>query len=511
MLQNWGGLMGETIQQMRKQLNEYWESLDKDKKRRITVSGILVLVGIIILITFISKPRYEVLYENLTLKDTAEVTKKLDEMNVKWKTGDSETTILVPKDQKNKVKLELASYGLPKEGYGFVDAFDDSSWTMTDYEKKERLKFALQNELASTISEIDGIESAKVYIEEQEETGFVLDEDESETTASVFIEKSGNKKIPVDTVTAIRNLVAGSINMDPDKVSVIDDTGKLLTENGEEGTFDISDRYIIKQNLEAKIDDSIKKFLENVFGYGNVDIRSSVKINFDNEKTTSVEFAPPIEGSDEGLIRSMEEIEESMVSGDVGEVPGQDANPPEDQVMLEDEAGRHDKASNVINYELNEINNEIRKTPGDIEAVTVAVLINRDAIIDGELTEERKNEIEELIYAATGLDTEQVYVSSERFSALETDEEADEKTGILKWILIGLTITAGVIGFIIYRRREEDLPEEIDVDLEDTMEETNIEELDFDAENSKMKEQIESSIEKNPDAIAKLLRTWLNE
>src|SRR5699024_4349551 len=266
----------------------------------------LIILGIIILVIFISKPKYEVLYENLTLKDTAEVTKKLDEINIKWKTGNDETTIMVPKDVKNKVKLELASYGLPKEGYGFFDAFDDSSWTMTDYEKKERLKYALQNELASTISGIDGIENAKVYIEEKEETGFVLDEEEGETTASVFLEKSGNKNITGDTVTAIKNLVAGSINMEPEKVSVIDDTGKLLSSNDEEGSFEISDRYAIKQNLEAKINDSIRKFLENVFGYGNVDIRSSVKINFDNEKTTTVEFTPPVEGSDEGLIRSME-------------------------------------------------------------------------------------------------------------------------------------------------------------------------------------------------------------
>ena len=49
------------------------------------------------------------------------------------------------------------------------------------------MKLAFQNELASTISEMDGIESATVYIKEKEDTGFVLEESNKETTASVSI------------------------------------------------------------------------------------------------------------------------------------------------------------------------------------------------------------------------------------------------------------------------------------------------------------------------------------
>ncbi len=127
-------------------------------------------------------------------------------MGVKWKTPDkdSSTTILVPADMKNKIKIELASYGLPKEGYSFIDAFNDSSWTMTDYDKKERMKYALQSELSSTISEIDGIENATVYIDVKEGTGFILEENKMETTASVFIERTDNRPLKGETITAIK-------------------------------------------------------------------------------------------------------------------------------------------------------------------------------------------------------------------------------------------------------------------------------------------------------------------
>lgn len=488
--------------------------MDKDKKKKLIISSILIVIGVSVLIFILTRTKYEVLYDNLTPKDAGQVTKQLDEMNIKWKTGDKENTILVPADEKNKVKLELASEGLPKEGYGFVDAFNDSTWTMTDYEKKERYKYALQNELASTISEIDGIESATVYIDEKEDTGFVLEEDKNETTASVFIKNAQNKNLPTDTIMAIKNLVAGSINMEPDNVFVMDDSGRLLTENSDESSFVITDQYSMKQNIEIRTNESLRRFLENVFGYGNVDVRTSVKIDFDSENTNIVEFSPPIEGNEEGLIRSMEEVEEHVTGGNEGGVPGVDGNVPDYQ-MEENGDSRYDKASHAINYELNEINKQIRKAPGQIDTITVAVLINKDVLVDGEMTQDKKNEIKDLIIAATGLDTKEVQVSSQSFSAGELKEEKEEKkSNIAIWLIIGALVASAITGFVIYKRRQEE--EEVYDDLERTLadaidEEPKIDEIDFEAEESEMKTQIEKFIEKKPDAVAQLLRTWLNE
>ncbi len=506
--------MAETIQQMREQLNEYWKNMDKTRKKKIIIIGVIIILSIVIASIVLTRTKYDVLYGDLSLKDMGQITKKLDEMGVEWKTPskDNPTTILVPADMKNKIKIELASYGLPKEGYSFMDAFNDSSWTMTDYDKKQRMQLALQNELASTISEIDGVESATVYINEKEGTGFVLEENNKETTASVSITKSDNRSLKSETVTAIQNLVASSINAEPEKVQIIDNEGKLLTGEGKETDLLMTDQFNIKDSLEHRIDESIKRFLENVFGYGNVDVRSSVKINFDSERTTIVEFAPPIEGNDEGLIRSMEEIEEHMVGGTAGGVAGTESNPPEYE-MLEDGNERYDKVSRTINNELNEINKEIEKTPGEIETITVAVLINRDALIDGEFTQDKEREISDLIYAATGLDTRQVEVRAERFRTDDLAGAKESKRG-LGWLLLALALIAiaGIVGYFIYRRNRTKELEELQIDMEDAATMTaEIEDLEFETEESKMKSQVEKFVDKKPDAVAQLLRTWLNE
>lgn len=499
--------MGELLLQTREQLNEWWQAFDEDKRKKTIIIAIVSLVSIILLTLILTRPQYEVLYEDLSLTDMAQITKKLDELNVKWKTPskDNTTTIMVPAAIKNKAKIELASFGLPKDIYGFSDAFEDSSWTMTDYDKKERYRYAKENELAATISDFDGIESAKVYIDEKEGTGFVLEDNKRETKAAVSIIKSDNRPLRGETVAAIKNLVANAINTSSENIQLIDTTaGKTLDEETGEGEFLIGDQFTMVNSLEARINRNIREFLENVFGTNNVDVRSSVKINFDSERSTVVEFTPPVEGSEEGLVRSMEEIEEHMVGGPIGGVPGVESNPPTDNHMADDNAERYDMVKRIINNELNEINREIRKAPGQVEDITVAVLINRES-----LSQDEEEKIANLIYAATGLDTKKVEVIAYSFD--QTVEETFEEAGNWLWLtfLLG-AILLGAAGYFIYSRRKEE--EELVLEIDDIARiETQVEDLEFITEETKMKEQIEKLIEKNPEQVAQLLRTWLNE
>ena len=192
--------MQETLNKYIAKITEYWKSLEKKKKIGIIATGLFSILVITALVITLTRTKYEVLYSNLSLKDMGQITAKLDEMGVTWKSSDDQRSILVPAELKNRVKIELATYGLPKEGYTYMDAFDDMTWTMTDFDKKQRLKKAKESELASVISEIDGIHSAEVFIDEKDNSSFILDNEDNRTTASVFIVKSGSQQISSDKV-----------------------------------------------------------------------------------------------------------------------------------------------------------------------------------------------------------------------------------------------------------------------------------------------------------------------
>jgi len=503
----------ESLNQLTAKLTEYWNGMNRKKKIGLVFTSIFTILIIVALTLTLTRTKYETLYGNLSLKDMGQITAKLDEMGISWKSSDDQRSILVPKDLKNRVKIELATYGLPKERYTYLDAFDDMSWSMTDFDKRQRIKKANEGELASVISEIEGIQSAEVFINEKDSTSFILNNDENKTTASVFLVKSDSRQLATEKVKAIKHLVAGSLSMYPEDVRVIDDDGKLL---GEENPDDIynTDAILVKHGIESKINESIKKFLENIVGYGNVDVMSSVKINMDIERTTIVEFAPPVEGEEEGLIRSLEEVEEHMAGGAGGGVPGVDPN-IEDQQMLDDGTSRYDKVSRIINNELNEINKEIRKAPGQVESITVAVLVNQDALIDGEMTPDREKEFTDLIYAATGLDTKNVQIKAEKFTRQTIDRVVDSARPI-NWLYVGLgaLVLLGIIIYIVYLRikNRKEASEELERLLEERSSiELEVADLDFEAEESKMKAQIDRFIEKKPDSVAQLLRNWLNE
>ena len=506
--------MLESLKKLQEQLIEYWTSLDKKKKIKILSTSLIVLVSFTLLILMLTRTKYSVLYGDLSLNDVGEITTKLDEMDVSWKTSNNQRSILVPEKMKNKIKIELATYGLPKDGYDYLDAFNDASWTMTEYDKKQRMKLADRSKLASKISEIDGILSAEVFINEKESTNFVLDNDDTKTTASIYIETRGSQPISLEKVNSIKHLVAGAVTMDPEDVTVIDDDGRLLGQQNENEIF-ATDVFLIKQNLETRISHSIIRFLENIVGFGNVDVMASVKINMDSQKTTIVEFAPPIEGNEEGLVRSLEEVEEHMIGLQAGGVPGVDPNTEPDYQMEDDGTNRYDKVSKIINNELNQINKEIRQAPGQVESITVAVLINKDALADGEMTDERQKEFADLIYAATGLDTKQVQVRAESFNIIDNGDFMSKESS-LNWLYVVLPIILALIilAIFIISSRKQSIKESKEIEellAEKSMIESEVEDLEFQAEESKMKLQIENFIEKKPESVAQLLRNWLNE
>ncbi|SDZ02704.1 flagellar M-ring protein FliF [Proteiniborus ethanoligenes] len=509
--------MGELIQQMRRQLNEFWKNLEKGKKIKLVIGILILLISLTLMIFFLTRTKYEVLFSGLTSKDAALVTKKLDDMNVKWKDEYNGTTILVPKNDKNRLKMELIREGIPRGRYSREDAFNDSSWTMTEYDKKQRASYALENDLANDIEKIEGIEEASVFLNLPENTSYVLNNNE-EPSASVFIILSVGRTLSSIQVQGIQDYVASAVGMNPDNVSVIDDTGRVLTistENKE--NFDLTEQLNLQQGLQERINKSIRSFLESVFGYGNVVVRAGVKMNFDSELRSEIEFKPPIQDMEEGLVRSMEKIEEHMENMFTGGVPGVDSNVEDvtDYVQQEGESSRYDKASETINYELNEINKQIKKAPGQVESVTVAIILDKNSLPEGELTDDLRAEISSLIYAATGLDTKQVEISAlpfieqiDQYGPTE-DIRAKFPAWLIALIAIGVISVASII-IVMFRRKERDI--DINEMIEQKASEMSvIEDIDFDSEKSKVKEQINNFVDKKPEAVAQLLRTWLNE
>ena len=512
--------MGDIIERIKNQLNDFREGLDRSKKIKLGI-GILVLILTAAIIFFITRTKYEAIFSNLSPKDAGEITATLDEKGIDWKMGDDDSSILVPEKMSAKAKMDLAMEGLPEDGYGFTDAFADIDWTTTEYDKQQKMKFALEEEMSRDLSGLEGINSGKVYLNVPEDTGYVLQEDKFPTASVILDIKDGPLK--KGTIDGIQHLVSSAVggNMKPEHVSVVDNDGKLLTSDNDDGMYETTEQLGMQKAKEDSLNKSIQAFLERPYGPGNVEVRTSIKLNFDSDITNTKEFSPPIEGSEDGIIRSLEENDEKSENSSSGQVPGVDPNTEEEIVdyaeVDQDSESVQEKHNRIANYEINEKNQQIEKSPGQTEAITVAVILNEDAI-GGSLTDDKKKEITDLISSAAGTETMKVDISTMQFNEVEdlddTEEEASRPLWV--WMLIGAALAAALVGgVVVYRRNQEqeELEDDSLADINDLIEDAagELDDIEFGQEESQMKEQISKFVDQKPELVVQLLRTWMNE
>ncbi|TCO79953.1 flagellar basal-body MS-ring/collar protein FliF [Marinisporobacter balticus] len=284
--------MGNTLEQMKEQLNEFYKKLDKKQKIKIGVSGLLIIISMALLLTFTSEPEYVTLFSELEPKNVGEITAKLDEMTIPWKNNETGTSILVPKEYKNKAQANLAVAGLPKGNFSYEQMLDNSSITMTNEERKKRFVIAQMNALARTIEEIDGIKKAMVNLTVAEDTNFLMNDQKSK--ASVFVEVESGKTLSKEQVDGVVMLVSNGVkSLEPENISVVDNRGQVLNKETDGNTFDASTQLGLQQQVKNELQESITQFLATVYGTGNVAVMVNVKLDFDSEITDMKEFAPP--------------------------------------------------------------------------------------------------------------------------------------------------------------------------------------------------------------------------
>ena len=105
------------------------------------------------------------LYSNLTPSETGSIKGKLDGRGIEYEIADSGTTIKVPEELVDTLKVELAAEGFPQSGsidYSFFS--QNAGIGMTENEFNVLKLDAMQTELANLIKGIDGIKDANVMI-----------------------------------------------------------------------------------------------------------------------------------------------------------------------------------------------------------------------------------------------------------------------------------------------------------------------------------------------------------
>lgn len=358
------------------QFQNFFQNLTTAKKIFLFSALGSVVLGLAAFVYFSQQVTWAPLVSGVTQQDAGNIVRKLEEMNIEYVLQPGGNTILVPAAVVDKIRLEVASSGMQMGGIVGLELFDKRDLGATEFQQKIQYKRALEGELSRLITKITTINSARVSLALPEKSLFI--DDEKHPTASVVLEIKNGNRLSSKGVVTVLNLVSGSIpGMIPEDVRVADESGNLLSKGltGPDSSEVRNKNYYYQQQVEQRLQQKLVTQLEKVTGKDRVEVRVSLKMDFD-----SSEIEENLVDPDGSAILS-EEVNTENSTGSrsipVG-IPGVTSNSPEvragaSEVANVSSINKKNKRTNYVNTKRHI---KTTKSAGRILRMSVAVLLD---------------------------------------------------------------------------------------------------------------------------------------
>ncbi|MEI5665840.1 flagellar basal-body MS-ring/collar protein FliF [Bosea sp. CCNWLW174] len=384
----------------------------------------LALIGFFAFVMVrMSQPAMGVLFADLSSQDVSAITKDLDTRGVKYELRGDGQTILAPRADVPKLRLELAGKGIPSGGGVGYEIFDKGdAFSSTSFVQNINHLRALEGELSRTIRSISRVQAARVHLVIPERRLF--ERDREPPRASIALKLAGD--LDNAQVRAIRHLVSSAVDgLKPERVSIVDERGRLLADGaqGEQGMVGVA--LDERQNaIERRIKSQVDDIVASIVGPGRARVQVSAMLDSNRIESRSETFDP-----ESKVIRSSQNRNEASASNEqregvtVGnELPGAQQNQGQQQGAQRDTSSKNEE---VVNYEISRTTRTEVQEGGRIRKLSVAVLVDglysrqgNDVAYQPRPPEELER-ISQLVRTAVGFDRQrgdQVEVVNLRFA-----------------------------------------------------------------------------------------------
>lgn len=527
--------MADRAKRILKQLLDIWNKYTS-KQKTLIISAICVVVFALALLVFLmQRTDYRKLTVAESVSDAAAITELLKSNEIKYDVGDDNITISVDSTKYTDAMFVMASNDMPSTGITIDDLLANSLST-TNADRNLKINLYMQNQIRNRILKMEGIEDAEVDYIPKDTSSSILKEAE-DTSASVFL--TTNPDFEVKTARTIAEVVANVIgNSSADSVKVADQYGNLLV-GGEEdlnsGTISGVEDY--KERLTSTFKNNLYAGLIKS-GYDDVVIMPNLKFNMKVVSELLTEYTPA-EGQEQGLYGHSYTYE-SENANTSGGTPGTDSNDAttyttqdtsstDGKVDIQEYDYLPNKKETNTQYEVGAIVPE----ESSISLVLVQVVTNKEVDLEAQglltgITFDQyaaqnsaqtivipDQSLFELVAAATGIAVANIQISAFQQpvfvpATVDTRSWTDYLQIILAVLIIALLV------FVVFKGVKPvevtELEPELSVEqlLATTKENQTIEDIEFN-EVSEVRRMIEKFVDEKPEAVAQLLRNWLNE
>lgn len=344
-------------------------------------ASVALAIGVV---NWASTPSFEPVYGAMSPADNATAINVLQTSGIKYRMEPGTGLLEVPYDDVLEARMALASEGFPRNGggIGFESLYEEQEMGLSSFMEQARYHRAVEAELARTIAAMDAVSGARVHLAIAKQSAFMRRG--NEPSASVMLNLLPGVRLNERQLAGIIHLVASSIpNLDSDRVSVVDQAGKLLSSQGEDTDFGYTaEQFRLAQQFENSLNDRILAILEPILGPGAVRAQVTADMDFTRVESTNEIYDPTT------VLRSEQTTQDITNRGSGGESAGDLVAQPPQQNAGTNQAPQNaapvvpdrESLKETRNYEVNKTISHTRRVPGTIQKLSVAVVV--DYVLD---------------------------------------------------------------------------------------------------------------------------------
>jgi len=371
-----------------------------------------IAIGMVVVL-WSAEPNYSPLYSNLSGKDVAQAADALMSRDIAFKIDAASGTLMVDQGKLSEARLLLASQGLSSSSRPGMEILqEDQSLTTSTFIENARYNHALEAELVRSVEAFRAVESARVHLAIPEQSIFIRNR--TRPSASVMVKLYPGRVLNPGQVEAIVQMIASSIpNLDSSEVKVVDQFGRLLTDDENEGMAQTTRQFEYTRKLEDSYVDRIINLLQPIIGQGKVNAQVAAQLDFSAVESTREAYDP-----ERSVIRSeqISEEENRNLSSALG-IPGALSNQPAEAATIEpagdgaaagadmgmaDEIPTNQNRSATRNYEVDRVISHTSNPVGTVQRLSVAVVIDDKLVTadDGSLSKTPYSEEEIALFVS---------------------------------------------------------------------------------------------------------------
>lgn len=505
--------MNDFFRQITQNFNDFFKSLDVNRRIGLVGIGGAILVAIIMIITWVSKTQYKLLYTELSDNDAVKIQQMLKKGGIQYQVEDNGKSIYVPEDQVEVWRLEIAKQGVDFSSTIGYEVFDNQAFGTTSFVQKINKQRALEGELMKTIKHIRGVKRARVHLSLPESSPFVSEK--KPPSASVVLDVESGLTLTKKEIKGIQHLISASVDgMRVKDVVIIDKKGGKLTENiGDPLAEFTANRLALETKVNRKYESQIEEILKRVVGEGKVIAKVNAKMDF----TESYETKTSYDGENTAVVSEVgnKQVLEGRRPSPQG-IPGSRSNLPGErpQPGIPETRNNVNKELTTKNYNVPKTVTQSKKPTADIQNLSVAVmvdgkrvpvldedgapLLNEDGIPVTKYEPWSEAEIanfEQIVASAIGIDAtrgDKITIKNMEFAKedltaaealLRQRENREILKNLTKYLMIGVLIT--LLFFVVVRPFIQWVTENTVESIEDFLPKT-IEELEKIQANQKL-------------------------